>query len=172
MDHPGAHLEDICLITPLCRLRQIGHLAFGVTNDRRPTISHGLLHGFPQTVFIAWRPYGRVWHSTKQGKIKDPMMGAAIFTNNARTIQAKNHRKSLQSHIMNPLVHSALRKGAVHVDNGSEALCGHPGSGSYGVRLCYSNIKKPFGENGPEIVQATTGSHGCCEPHNAFVLLS
>ena len=86
MDHPSAHLEDICLIAPLCGLRQIGHLAFGVTNDRRPTISQGLLHGFPQTVLIAWRPDGRVGHSTKQGKIKDPMMGAAIFTDDACTI--------------------------------------------------------------------------------------
>jgi hypothetical protein len=62
-------------------------------------------------ILILWRHDHHIGNVAQIGKIEDAVMGWTILAYNAASVQSKNHRKVLETNIVNNLIVGPLQKG-------------------------------------------------------------
>ena len=169
MDRSGAPLENVHSAATFECGRQFGFRSLGVTDDARASVGEGFAQGFFEGFAVAGGPNSRIRNGSKEGQVKHTVMGSSIFADESSTVQTQNHRQVLQRHIVNPLVHSALRKGTVEVDHGPQTRRGHSGGLGHHMPFRDAPVKKAVGERFPEAIQATSWGHRCSQSYDTSV---
>ena len=86
-------------------------------------------------------------------------MGLPVLTHQASPVNAEDHGKSGQTHIVDDLIKGPLEKGRINGHHRPEPLCGKTCRKSHGVLFRNAHVHKPFRKDLGEAVEARSLGH-------------
>ena len=108
MGYAGSGAHPIHSSAALKRVGVVGGFAFWIADYRRASVGQGFFEGFAQGLAVAWCPNGGVGYAAEHGKVKDPVVGGAVFADHSGAVEAEDYGQLLQGDVVDPLVKGAL----------------------------------------------------------------
>ena len=142
-----------------------------VANCQGPVVSHGKIQHILQFPQIFRSHHAHIGHGGQIGVIKDSLMGFSVAPHQPGPVNAEQHRKILNAHVVNHLVIPPLEKRGVHSHHRPQPRGCHSRRRGHRVLFCNSHIEKPARKTSGKRLQSRSVRHGRRHRHNPGILL-